>query len=111
VTEPLWLELSDVHGIHTVQLARFSGGDGVRDEDLIASALARPINMYHYENVIDLLALAVRLGLGIAKAHGYVDGNKRTGLASLIEFLAINGLPLLSPLVSLIGRSPPCETA
>jgi death on curing protein len=61
--------------------------------------------------VIDLLALAVRLGLGIAKAHGYVDGNKRTGLASLIEFLAINGLPLLSPLVSLIGRSPPCETA
>lgn len=45
--------------------------------------------MLHYEAVDDLLVLAVRLG--IAKNHGFVDGNKRTGAVSMIEFLAING--------------------
>src|ERR1700741_4009913 len=85
--QPLWLDLNDVLGIHALQLARFGGADGIRDEDLIESAIARPLNMYLYENVNDLLALSVRLGLGIAKNHGFVDGNKRTGLASLLEFL------------------------
>lgn len=97
MTEPLWLDLNDVLGIHALQLARFGGADGIRDEDLIESAIARPLNMYLYENVNDLLALSVRLGLGIAKNHGFVDGNKRTGLASLLEILAINGFVLDFP--------------
>ena len=95
--EPLWLTLTDIKEIHTAQLARFGGPDGVRDENLVASAIARPQNMYHYDGVEGLLELAVRLGVGIAKNHGFVDGNKRTGLVALIEFLAINGYVLDYP--------------
>ena len=53
--------------------------------------------MLHYENKEDSLRLAVRLGVGLAKNHAFVDGNKRTGLAALIEFLAINGYVLEYP--------------
>jgi death-on-curing protein len=97
VTEPLWLNLSDVTEIHAGQIARFGGAAGVRDEKLIESAIARPKNMFHYESLGDLLALAVRLGVGLAKNHGFVDGNKRTGLVALIEFMAINGYVLDYP--------------
>jgi death-on-curing protein len=53
--------------------------------------------MYHYGGERDLLALAVRLGIGIAENHGFVDGNKRAGAFSMIEFLAINGAWLEMP--------------
>lgn len=97
MSEPLWLDLSDVKSIHEGQLASFGGAKGIRDVNLIASAIERPHNLFHYEQVEDLLALAVRLGVGIAKNHGFVDGNKRTGLVALIEFLAINGYVLDYP--------------
>ena len=97
MTEPLWLDLADVLDIHKGQLASFGGADGIRDQDLIESALARPQNMFHYENEEDSLSLAIRLGVGLAKNHGFVDGNKRTGLVAMIEFLAINGYVLDYP--------------
>jgi death-on-curing protein len=97
VTEPLWLDLSDIRAIHPSQLGSFGGADGERDPDLIESAIARPQNMFYYENEEDLLMLAVRLGMALAKNHGFVDGNKRTGLVAMIEFLAINGYVLEYP--------------
>lgn len=53
--------------------------------------------MFYYENVEDVLGLAIRLGIGLAKNHGFVDGNKRTGAVAMIEFLAINGYVLNYP--------------
>lgn len=50
-----------------------------------------------YDGERDILTLAVRLGIGIAENHGFVDGNKRTGAFALIEFLAINGAWLDMP--------------
>ena len=63
----------------------------------------RPQNMFHYEGVDDLLVLAVRLGVGIAKNHGFVDGNKRTGAVAMIEFLEINGYFLDMPNDTTLG--------
>lgn len=97
MTEPLWLDLADVLDIHKGQLASFGGSEGVRDEKLVESALARPQNMFFYENVEDVLILATRLGVGLAKNHGFADGNKRTGAVAMIEFLAINGYVLRYP--------------
>lgn len=95
--EPLWLELDEILESQAEQLALFGGPPGVRDIGLIESALMRPQNMYYYEGVDDLLALAVRLGVGIAENHGFVDGNKRTGAVAMIELLAINGYFLDMP--------------
>jgi death-on-curing protein len=101
--EPLWLELDEVLESQAEQLALFGGPPGIRDIGLIESAVLRPQNMYHYESVDDILVLAVRLGVGIAENHGFIDGNKRTGAVALIEFLAINGYFLDMPNDTTLG--------
>ena len=101
--EPIWLELDEVLESQAEQLALFGGPPGIRDIGLIESALMRPQNMYCYEGVDDLLVLAVRLGIGLAENHVFVDGNKRTGAVAMIEFLAINGYFLDMPNDTTLG--------
>ena len=96
MTEPRWLDLNIVLDFHTEQLALFGGPDGIRDLGLLESALARPHNKFAYGEA-DLAALAAAYGFGIARNHPFVDGNKRTALASLIVFLNLNKLDLDTP--------------
>jgi death-on-curing protein len=96
-SEPLWIELAELLETHAEQIARFGGSLGIRDQKLIESALERPKSLFHYGEEEDLLNLAVRLGVGIAKNHGFIDGNKRTGALAMIEFLALNGFALDLP--------------
>lgn len=93
----MWLDLDGVLEAHEEQIELFGGATGVRDLSLIESALARPQQLYHYEGEGDMLILAVRLGVGIAQNHGFVDGNKRTGFVAMLEFLGINGYVLALP--------------
>jgi death-on-curing protein len=94
--EPEWLDIDIVLDFHAEQLALFGGADGIRDRGLLESALARPINKFSYgEN--SLAALAAAYGFGIARNHAFIDGNKRTALASIIVFLGLNGLDLDAP--------------
>ena len=96
MTEPRWLELNIVLDFHTEQLALFGGPDGIRDLGLLESALARPQNKFAYGET-ELAAFAAAYGFGIARNHPFVDGNKRTALASLIVFLNLNKLDLDAP--------------
>jgi len=64
--------------------------------DLLGSALARPIWAARYEGA-DLITQTARLGIGIARAHAFVDGNKRTAYEAMIFFLGINGVRLRDP--------------
>jgi len=93
MSEPDWLEIDIVLDFHAEQLALFGGPDGVRDIGLLESALARPINKFAYGET-DLSVLAAAYGFGIAKNHPFVDGNKRTALASMIVFLGLNAVNL-----------------
>jgi death-on-curing protein len=96
MTEPRWLELGIVLDFHAEQLALFGGADGIRDLGLLESALARAQNKYSYGET-DLAVLAAAYGFGIARNHAFIDGNKRTALASMIVFLNLNGLDLDAP--------------
>jgi death-on-curing protein len=96
MTEPRWLELGIVLDFHAEQLALFGGADGMRDLGLLESALARPQNKYSYGEA-DLAVLAAAYGFGIARNHPFIDGNKRTALASMIVFLNLNKLDLDAP--------------
>lgn len=58
------------------------------------SALARPINRWSYDSNADLADLAAAYLVGFARSQGFSDGNKRTGLACALVFLALNGAPL-----------------
>ena len=93
----MWLDLDDILETQEEQIARFGGAEGVRDLSLVESALARPQQLYHYEGEGDVLTLAVRLGVGLAQNHGFVDGNKRTGFVAMLQFLGINGYVLGMP--------------
>jgi death-on-curing protein len=96
MSEPEWLDLNIVLDFHAEQLALFGGPDGIRDLGLLESALARPVNKFAYGET-NLAAFAAAYGFGIAKNHPFIDGNKRTALASVIVFLGLNGLWLDAP--------------
>jgi death-on-curing protein len=96
MNEPEWLDLDIVLDFHAEQLALFGGADGIRDRGLLESALARPMNKFVYGER-DLAPLAAAYGFGVAKNHPFVDGNKRTALASMIVFLGLNGIDLDAP--------------
>ena len=89
-----WVERSVVFAIHDRQLAEHGGMDGIRDRGMIESALARPVNLASYGNP-DAAELAAAYAYGLAKNHGFLDGNKRTAWVAARLFLADNG-PKLS---------------
>lgn len=87
----VWIERALVEMLHDRQLAEHSGVSGVRDENLLMSALARPQQLYAYgDPPPDLADLAASLAYGIAKNHAFVDGNKRTAFVAYRTFLALN---------------------
>jgi death-on-curing protein len=96
MSEPEWLDVEIVLDFHAEQLSLFGGADGIRDLGLLESALARPINKFTYGES-DLAVLAAAYGFGIARNHPFVDGNKRTALASMIVFLGLNGIDFDAP--------------
>lgn len=87
--EPTWLDLTDALAIHDRQLAEHGGGSGVRDQTLLESALARPINRWAYGDD-DPACLAAAYAFGLARNHPFVDGNKRTAWVLARLFLALN---------------------
>lgn len=93
-TEPRWLTDTTVLAIHAQQIERFGGAHGVRDHHVVLSALARPLQRWHYDPSADLADLAALYLVGLSQAQGFVDGNKRTGLACALVFLALNGATL-----------------
>ena len=88
---PLWLTRATVDDMHTNQIAEHGGSYGVRDPHLIESALARPQHVYAYDDKCDLATLAAAYAFGLAKNHGYIDGNKRTAFVAAYAFLNANG--------------------
>ena len=92
--EPFWVTRDIVMGIHHEQLRAHGGRWGIRDENMLESALARPQQKWAYESDADLSDLAAAYGFGIAKNHPFIDGNKRTAFMALFSFLYANGTHL-----------------
>lgn len=85
-----WIGIQLVHAIHDRQLSEHGGLSGVRDEGAVESALARPQNLAAYGDP-DAAALAAAYAYGLARNHGFSDGNKRTAWVVSRLFLADNG--------------------
>ena len=91
MSEWRWISAESAKAIHLEQLAEHGGGEGVRDEGLLLSALARPVNLAAYGDP-DGAALAAAYAFGISRNHPFVDGNKRTAWVVARLFLAKNSL-------------------
>lgn len=95
MTNPVWVREDVVRAIHRRQIAEHGGAEGVRDQGLPASTLARPRNRLAYSKKRpDLAALAAAYAFGIAKNHPFVDGNRRVPLIVCRLFLRLNGRDL-----------------
>lgn len=86
----IFLDRRAVDIFHDEQLAEHGGRAGLKDENALEAALARPLNKLAYGSP-DLFALAAAYLYGIVRNHPYVDGNKRTGFLAAFTFLYING--------------------
>lgn len=85
-----WIGDREVFALHDALLALHGGAEGVRDEGLLQSALARPQQILAYGNAPDTMELASAYTAGIVRNHPFVDGNKRTGFVVGILFLELN---------------------
>ena len=90
-----WIDRRVLLMLHDESLAEHGGASGIRDEGLLESALARPLNLAVY-NEPDLAALAASYAVGLAKNHAFVDGNKRAAFLGMGLFLYLNGSKLIA---------------
>ena len=90
-----WVDRRALELLHDLSLSEHGGASGLRDEGLLESALARPLNLAAYGSP-DVFELAASYGVGLAKNHPFVDGNKRAAFLAVGLFLALNGRRLIA---------------
>lgn len=90
--QPLFLDIEHVLRVHVSLIERYGGAQGVRDVGLLHSAIAMPQASFGGEFLHKgLFEMAAAYLFHIVQNHPFIDGNKRTGAASALIFLAING--------------------
>jgi death-on-curing protein len=92
-SEPQWLPIEAVVKINQAVVAITGEPHFLRDRGLLESAVARPQNAFAYSEE-DIVVLAVRLMAGLAQAHAFEQGNKRTAFVAMVQFLNTNGYDL-----------------
>lgn len=90
MSDPIWVPLRAVIVIHDRQIARHGGAAGLRDTALLEMGCARAMNLAAYADA-DIAMIAAAYAFGLAKAHAFVDGNKRTAFVTAVTFLRLNG--------------------
>ena len=81
--------------LHSELIRETGGSDGVRDYNLLESALETPFQSFGGNELYPTIqAKAARLGYGLIKNHCMIDGNKRIGTHAMLVFLALNGIEL-----------------
>lgn len=89
------LRLEDVFYYHDLVITSTGGDSGVKDRGLVESAYYSAFQSFDGIDLFKTLEeKASRIGFGLAKNHGFVDGNKRVGCLVLTSFLEMNGIIL-----------------
>jgi len=91
MTSPVWVPLSVIIIVHDRQIARHGGAAGLRDRGLLESGMARAMNRAAHDPTATVFDIAAAYVFGLAKAHAFVDGNKRTAFVTGVTFLRLNG--------------------
>jgi len=96
LSAPTWLSIELIEAVHERQWTEHGGGGGVRDREMLESALARPQQLHAYGDDADIIALAASYAFGLSRNHPFVDGNKRTAAVACELFLELNGHKLVA---------------
>lgn len=89
--EPRWVPRIVVEAVHVDQIREHGGHLGLRDDNALESALARPQQKWHYDPEADLADLAAAYAFGLCTNHPFRDGNKRAAFLTAVVFLGLNG--------------------
>ncbi len=93
--EPVFLGLDEIIGIHHDQIKRYGGHPGIRDIELLKSAIAMPAAGFSGDYLhADIYEMAAAYLFHIVLNHPFIDGNKRTGAVASVVFLMVNGIEL-----------------
>jgi death-on-curing protein len=92
--EPEWADKTTLLLLQALAIAEHGGLEGVRDDGLLDSALARPRNLWAYEGITSLARLAASYAFAIVRNHPFADGNKRAAFMAATVFLARNEVRL-----------------
>ena len=92
----IFMSYSEIVYIHNTAITRFGGRHGIHDKNLLESAINHPEMMIEFGNDEDykIHNLAAGYFFHIIKNHPFIDGNKRTGLLTALEFMYRNGFEL-----------------
>jgi len=90
----VFLDVAGVEAAHKDMIEKYGGSHGLRDAGLLASAVMRAENKADYDPDATAAMIGASLSFGLIKNHAFIDGNKRIGLASLVDFLRLNGYRL-----------------
>src|SRR2546428_12595450 len=101
--EPTWVDRLVLDAVHLDQLREHGGLPGIREENALESALARPRQRWHYEPGSDLATLAAAYGWGLATSHPYRDGNKRIAFLAMAILVELNGHTLEAAWTAAVG--------
>ena len=96
-----WIRLVEATAIHAEQIAEHGGLEGIRDQGLFESAMARAENRAAYGDP-DACDLAAAYAFGLARNHPFADGNKRTAFVVSATFLILNGRDLTASEVDVV---------
>lgn len=102
--EPKWVPRLVIEAVHLDQIREHGGLIGIRDENAIEAALARPRQRWAYEPESDLARLAAAYAFGLCTVHPFRDGNKRISFLAAVVFLGLNGLDLVAPEDEVVAR-------
>ena len=91
MNQPVWVRRDVIIAYHELLLAAHGGASGIRDACRLDSALARPENLFSYDDPT-MYKLAASYAFGLMKNHPFVNGNKRIGFATSVLFLELNSL-------------------
>jgi death-on-curing protein len=94
-----------VEAIHVDQMREHGGLIGLRDENALESALARPVQKWPYKPESELAALAAAYAFGLSSNHPFRDGNKRVSFLAAVVFLGLNGVEFEAPEEEVVEKS------
>jgi death-on-curing protein len=92
---PEGLSAAEVHALHDTQISRYGGSPGLRDSGLLESALAQPTQeLFGQMRFPTVPSQAAAYLYHLARAHAFMDGNKRTALYAALIWLDLHNLHL-----------------
>ena len=103
-SEPRWVPRLVIEAVHLDQIREHGGMMGIRDENALEAALARPRQRWSYDPGSTVARLAAAHAFGICKAHPFRDGNKRISFLAAVVFLGLNGFDVLAPEDEVVER-------